>query len=106
MDYSFAYHWAKKELLKETSYYTTRLRIRELREARCCLSKKHEGFVKVVECKEGEPICCDESSDSDGPFCFFYATFLKKVLLCLPLSIFLKGVVDRAKRSSRPATSK
>ena len=88
MDYSSSNPCAKKEVLKETSYYTTRLRIRELREAGCCLSKKHERLVKVVKCKEGEPICCYESSDSEGPFYFFYATFFKKVLLCLPLNIF------------------
>ena len=79
MDYSFTYPWAKKELLKETSYYTTRLRIRELRESGYIMSKKHEDFVRTVECKEEEPICCDESSDLDGLFCFFYATFFKKV---------------------------
>jgi len=57
------------------------------------LSKKHKGFVKMVECREGEPVCCDESSDPDGPFCFFYATFFKKVLLRLPLSIFEKELL-------------
>jgi len=31
MDYAFAYPWAEKELLKKTSVYTTRLKIRELR---------------------------------------------------------------------------
>jgi len=93
MDYSFAYPWAKKELLTETSYYTTRLCIGELRDGGCVLSKKHEGFVKTIECKEGEPICCDESSDPDGPFCSFYATFFKKVLLRLPLSIFEKELL-------------
>jgi len=89
MNYSSTYSSTKNKLLKETSYYTSRLRIRELREARCCLSKKHEGLVKVAKCKEGEPICCDESSDSNGPFCFFYATFFKKVLLRFPCP-FLK----------------
>jgi len=95
MDYSFAYPWAKKELLKETSYYTTRLRIRELREEGCCFSKKHESLVKLVECKEGEPICCDESSDFNGPFCFFNATLFKKVLLRLPLTIFEKELLTK-----------
>jgi len=90
MDYSSAYPWAKKELLKETSYYTIHLRIRELRES-MTLSKKDQGLVKVVACREDEPICSDESSDHDGPFCFFYATFFKKVILRLPLSIFEKS---------------
>jgi len=60
MDYSFAYPWAKMELLKETSVYTTRLKIRKLRELGGCLSKKHESLVKVVECREEEPICSDD----------------------------------------------
>ena len=77
MDYSYAYPWAKKELLKETSYYTNRLRIRELRES-VALSKKEQGLVKVVACREDEPICSDESSNADGPFCFSYATFFLK----------------------------
>jgi len=57
------------------------------------LSKKHEGLIRVVECKEEEPICCDESSDFDDPFCFFYAAFFKKVILHLPLSIFEKKLL-------------
>jgi len=80
MDYSSTYPCAKKELLKETSIYTSRLRIRELRELGV-LSKKHENLVKVVACREGEPICSEDSSDPGGPFCFFYATFFTKVLL-------------------------
>jgi len=48
----------------------------------------------MVECREDEPICCDESSNPDGPFCFFYATFFKKVLLRLPLSIFEKELLS------------
>jgi len=82
------YPWAKIELLKEVSYYTTHLHLRELRENGCTMSKKYEGCVKNVECREGEPICCDESLDLDDPFCYFYATFSKKVLLRLPLCIF------------------
>jgi len=87
MDYSSAYPWAKKELLKETSIFTTRLEIRELRESGA-LTKRDENSVKVVVCRESEPICSDESSNPDGPLCFFYATFFTKVLLHLPLPIF------------------
>jgi len=57
------------------------------------MSKRYEGNVKTVECRKGEPICCDESSYPGGPFCFFYATFFKKVLLRLPLSIFEKKLL-------------
>jgi len=82
------YPWAKKEILKKVSYYTTHLRLKELRENGCTMSKKYEGCVKTVECREGEPIFCDESSDPNGPFRYIYATFFKKVLLRLSLSIF------------------
>jgi len=57
------------------------------------MSKKYERFVKTVECKECEPVCCDESSDPDGPFCYSYATFFKKVLFRLLLSIFEKELL-------------
>jgi len=87
------YPWAKKDLLKETSYYTTHLRLRDLRENDCTMSKRYEAHIKIVECKEGEPIYCDESSDASGPFCFFYATLFKNVLLRLPLSIFEKKLL-------------
>jgi len=65
------YPWAKKDLMKETSFYTPHQRLRDLRENDCTMSKRHESHVKIIKCKEGEPICCDESSDPEGPFCFF-----------------------------------
>ena len=64
-----------------------------MRENGCTMSKKYEGCVKTVECREGKPICCEESSDPDGSFYYFYATFFKKVLLRLPLSIFEKKLL-------------
>jgi len=48
MDYNSMYPWAKKELLKEVSYYTTHLRLRDLRENRCSMSKRQEGKVKTI----------------------------------------------------------
>jgi len=93
MDYSVLYPWAKKYLLKETSYYTTQQRLKDLRENGCTMSKRHESHVITVECREGKPICCDEYLDPEGPFCFFYATFFKKVLLHPPLSIFEKELL-------------
>ena len=49
--------------------------------------------MKVVECREGEPMCNDKSSDLDGLFCFFNGTFFPKVLLRLPLSIIKKELL-------------
>ena len=57
------------------------------------MSKRYESNVKIVDYRKDKPICCDESSDPEGPFCFFYATFFKKVLLHLPLSIFEKELL-------------
>jgi len=45
MDYGSMYLWTENELLKEVSYYTTHLRLRELRENGCTMSKKYEGCV-------------------------------------------------------------
>jgi len=106
MDYGSMYPWDKKEHLKEVSYYKTHLRIRELRENGCTMSKKYESFVKIVECRESEHVCCDELSGPDGPFCYFYVTIFKKVIFHIPLSIFKKRTVNLAQRSSCPTTSK
>ena len=67
------------------------------------MSKRYECHIKAIECREGEPICCDESSDPSDPFLFFLCNVFqkgsptspfihlwKKVLLRLPLSIFEK----------------
>jgi len=87
MDYVFAYPWAKKEFIKETFVYTNRLKIRELRESGS-LSKTYEHLVKVVVCGEHEPVCCDESFNPVGPFCFFYTTILPKLCCIFPFSVF------------------
>jgi len=50
------YPWAKKKLLKEVSYYITHLRHRDLKENGCNMSKRHEGNVKTVDCREGESV--------------------------------------------------
>jgi len=92
MDYAFAYPWARKELLRETSIFTTHLKIRDLREYEC-LSKMNEHLVKVVVYGESEPICCDESFDPKGPFCFFYTTIFTKIKLHLPLFVFEKELL-------------
>ena len=72
------YPWAKKDLLNETS---------------SSFGKRHDRFIRIIECREDEHVCCDESSDLDGPFFFFYATLFKKILVCLPLLIFEKELL-------------
>ena len=54
--------------------------------------KEHDKFVKVVPCREDEPVCSDESSDPEGPFCFIYST-IKKLLLRLPFANFKRALL-------------
>ena len=87
------YPWAPKNLLDETSFYTSRERVVTLRKSGYHFHKAHDRFVRITACREDEPMCCDESSDPKGPFCFFYATVFKKVLLRLSQSIFEKELL-------------
>jgi len=93
MDYHTMYPWAPKNLLDKTSFYTSRECVVTLRKSSCHFGKAHDRFVRIFACKEDEPVCMDESSDLEGPLCFFYATFFKKVLLRLPLSVFEKELL-------------
>ena len=93
MNYNVMYPWAKKNLLNETSFYTTRERIRNLRKSGRSFGKRHDRFIRIAKCKEDEPVCCNESLDPEGPLCFFYATLFKKFLLHIRLSIFEKKLL-------------
>ena len=89
--------WAFDTLLGETSIYTSLeeivLYMKSERPKKCIFSGKNDRGLKLVPCREDEPICCDESSDQDGPFCYFYTTVFKKVLLRLPLYNFKKELL-------------
>ena len=89
------YPWAPKTLLDETSFYTSSERVVTLRKSGCHFGKAHDRFVRIAACREDKPVCCDESSNPEGPFCFFYATIFKKVLLRFPLSIFEKDLLTK-----------
>jgi len=89
MNYNAMYPWAKNDLLNETSFYTTRERIRNLRKSGCSFGKRHDRFIRITECREEELVCYDESSDLEGLFYFFYGNLFKKVLLHI-LFRFLK----------------
>jgi len=92
MDYKTLYPWAPQNLLGEVSDYTSSKSIVALRKKKCRLGKDNDR-VQIVPCGEDEPVCCDESSDPNGPFCFFYATVFKNFLLRLPLTIFEKELL-------------
>ena len=46
-----------------------------------------------MPCRVDEPVCCDESSDPGGPFCFIYATVFKNILLRLPFNSFKRALL-------------
>jgi len=81
------------DLLEETSTFTTLGSIAAYRKRKTChpsrvFGKDHDKFVRVVACREGEPICSDEASDPDDPFCFIYSTIFRRLGLRLPLTPF------------------
>jgi len=49
--------------------------------------------VNVVACREGEPVCADESSDLEGPFCFIYSTIFRRLGLRLPFTPFERALL-------------
>jgi len=92
--YKTLYPWASGNLLEETSKFTTHVKIVTYRKSEhpkknCLFSKEHDKFVKVVPCREDEPVCYDESSDPEGPFCFIYPTVFKNYFYAFPF-IFSK----------------
>jgi len=90
------YPLASNTLLGETSIYTSSEEIvrymKSERPKKCILGRENDRGLKLVPCREDEPICCDESSDPDGLFCYFYTTVFKKVFLHLPLYNFEKEI--------------
>jgi len=49
--------------------------------------------VKIVPCRVGKHVCCDESSDSEGSFCFIYSTIFRKLSLRLPFTCFERALL-------------
>jgi len=99
MDHRTLYPWASDNLLGETSIYTSHEQIvfymKSERPKKCIFGRENDRGLKLVPCREDEPICCDESSDPDGPFFYFYTTVFKKVLLHLPLYNFEKELLTK-----------
>jgi len=55
------------------------------RPKKCILGRENDRGLKLVPCREDEPVRYDESLDPNDSFCYFYMTIFKKVLLRLPL---------------------
>jgi len=89
------YRWALDSLLAETSNITSFEDIRaykkgEAYEKFCVFRREHDVYVKVLPCKEGEPVCVDDRADPEEPFFFMYATIFKRLklrFLILPVDL-------------------
>jgi len=82
--YKSLYRWAPADLLEETSTFTSLESISTYRNKQTChpsrvFEKDHDKFVRVVAWREGEPVCSDEASDPEGPFCFVYSTIFRRL---------------------------
>jgi len=80
-------------LLEETSTFTSLASIATYREKKTCnksriFGKDHDKFMRIVACREGEPVCADEASNPEGPFCFVYSTTFRRLGLQLPFTPF------------------
>ena len=97
-NYKSLYRLAPSNLLEETSDITTHASIVAYRKSESChksriFGREHDKFVRVVPCRVGEPVCCDESSDSEWPFCFIYSTVFKKISLRLSFTGFERALL-------------
>jgi len=97
-DYKTLYPWAPTNLLEETSEFTTHESIVLYRKSESChksriFGREHEKFVRIVPCRVDELVYYDESSDSEGQFCFIYSTIFKKLSLRLPFANFERALL-------------
>ena len=96
--YKSMYPWLPSNLLEETSDFTTHASIVTYRKSESChqsriFGREHEKFVRVVLCRVDKPVCCDESSDSEWPFCFIYSPVFKRLSLRLPFDGFEQALL-------------
>ena len=94
IDYKSLYHWEPDALLEETSSFNSLASIVAYRKKQTCrksrvFGKDHDKFVRMVPRRVGEPVCSDESSDPEGPFCFVYSTVFRRLGLRLPFLPFV-----------------
>ena len=64
------------------------LRLTKGDEAYQSFHKEHDERMMVLPCPAALPVCADDKVSADGPFCFVYTTFFKKVKLRFPLTRF------------------
>jgi len=100
INYKSLYRWAPDSLLAETSKITSFKDIETYKEGEFSekffiFGKEHDRFVKVLPCKEGEPVCIDESANPEDPFFFMYSTVFKRLKLRLPLIGFERALLTK-----------
>jgi len=99
MDYRTTYSWSPENLLEETSIYTSHEQImiymKSERPKKCIFGRENDRDLKLMPCRANEPVCCDESSDPDGPFFYFYTTIFKKVPFTYLCIIFKKNFLPK-----------
>jgi len=63
---------------------------------------EHDRFVKVLPCREGEPVCIDDSADPEDPFFFMYSTVFKRLKLHLPFTGFERALLTKVNVAPAP----
>jgi len=91
MDYNFIYSWARHDIFREFSIFTSSTKIENFRHAQTLSRSGLESHILVVPNIPDEPVCKDRQNEQ--PFCFFYETLFTKLSVRLPLSSFEKGVL-------------
>jgi len=92
MDYGVVYPWAKCDVLRETSDFTSVKRVESFPHAQALSYSGLEANIVVVPCAPNEPICRD--CQNGESFCFFYETFFNKLGVRLPLTSFEKEILN------------
>ena len=88
MHYSSVYPWAKRDVLRETSVFTSVKIIKCFRHTQSLICSGVEGNIIVVPCAPDELVCKDFPHGE--PFCFFYETLFTKLGIRLSLVFFRK----------------
>jgi len=89
VDYKALYRWAPDDLLAKTSQVTSFKSIDPYKESEFdekfrIFGRDNNLYVKVLPCREGEPVCVDDRADLEKPFFFMYSTIFKQIKLRAP----------------------
>ena len=98
IEYQSLYRWAPDSLLAETSKITSFEDIRTYKEGEAdekfrVFGRELDIYVKVLPCKEGEPVCVDDRASPNEPFFFMYATVFKRLKLHLSFTGFERALL-------------